>query len=155
MSWVHQFSMSQPTDIEWLYIILTTQKWYRPYAIDIITQITKCETDGGRKFAAILCGKNGRSLRSLSTVKYFASSLLTSAGNDLHPECIMSQQDLTLTEANKLTCTPCWHCELAKCFAVLKRHIPWSSLPLKWQCSIRISIHCPFHIWDMVTWGIA
>ena len=43
---------------------------YRPYAIDVITQITKRETDGGRKFgyyAAILSGKNGRSLRSLST----------------------------------------------------------------------------------------
>ena len=58
---------------------------YRPYAIDVITQITKRETDGGRKFryyAAILSGKNGRGLRSLSTAKHFASSFLTSAGND-------------------------------------------------------------------------
>ena len=34
---------------------------YRPYAIDIITQITKRETDGGWKFGyytAILSGKN-------------------------------------------------------------------------------------------------
>ena len=57
----------------------------RPYAIDVITQITKRETDGGRKFgyyAAILSGKNGRGLRSLSTVEHFASSRLTSAGND-------------------------------------------------------------------------
>ena len=58
---------------------------YRPYAIDVITQITKRETGGGRKFgnyAAILSGKNGRGLRSLSTAEHFASSRLTSAGND-------------------------------------------------------------------------
>ena len=57
----------------------------RPYAIDVITQITKRETDGGRKFryyAAILSGKNGRGLQSLSTAEHFASSRLTSAGND-------------------------------------------------------------------------
>ena len=57
----------------------------RPYAIDVITQITKREMDGGRKFgyyAAILSGKNGRGLRSLSTAERFASSRLTSAGSD-------------------------------------------------------------------------
>ena len=58
---------------------------YRPYAIDVITQITKRETDGGRKFgyyAAILSGKKGRGLRSLSTAEHFASSFPTSAGSD-------------------------------------------------------------------------
>ena len=48
-------------------------------------QITKRETDGGRKigyYAAILSGKNGRGLRSLSTAERFASSRLTSAGSD-------------------------------------------------------------------------
>ena len=58
---------------------------YRPYAIDVITQITKRETDSKRKFgyyAAILSGKKGRSLRSLITAEHFASSFLTSAGND-------------------------------------------------------------------------
>ena len=58
---------------------------YRPYAIDVITQITKRETDGGRKFgyyAAILSGKNGCGLRSLSTAEHFASSRLTSAESD-------------------------------------------------------------------------
>ena len=61
------------------------EKLYRPYAIDVITQITKRETDDGRKFgyyAAILSGKRGCGLRSLSTAEHFASSFLTSAGND-------------------------------------------------------------------------
>ena len=58
---------------------------YRPYAIDVITQVTKHEMDGGRKFGyytAILSGKKGCGLWSLSTVEHFASSFLTSAGND-------------------------------------------------------------------------
>ena len=68
------------------YLPLYSYFWayYKPYAIDVITQITKCEADGGRKFgfyAAIVSGKNGRGLRSLSTVEHFASSFLTSAGN--------------------------------------------------------------------------
>ena len=55
------------------------------HAIDVITHITKRETDGGRKFgyyAAILSGKNDRGLLSLSTTEHFASSFLTSAGSD-------------------------------------------------------------------------
>ena len=65
--------------------LYTLPNMYRPYAIDVITQITERETDGGRKFgyyAAILSGKNGRGLRSLSTAEHFASSRLTSAGSD-------------------------------------------------------------------------
>ena len=57
----------------------------RPYAIDIITHMTKHETDGRRKFGyyvAILSGKKGHGLRSISTVEHFVSSFLTSAGND-------------------------------------------------------------------------
>ena len=84
---------------------------YRPYAIDVIAHIFKCEMDGGRKFgyyAAILSGKNDSGLRSLSTAEQLASSFLTSTGSDLHfhPEYTRSQQALTLTEANKLTCMP-------------------------------------------------
>ena len=48
----------------------------------------------------------------------------------LHQECTISQLDLTL-KANKHTCMPRWRNELAKCFAVLKRHRLQSSLPLK------------------------
>ena len=47
--------------------------------------MTKHETDGGRKFGyyvAILSGKKGRGLRSISTVEHFVSSFLTSTGND-------------------------------------------------------------------------
>ena len=65
--------------------LIISERDYRPYAIDVITQITKRETDSGRKFgyyAAILSGKNGRGLRSLSTAEHLASSFLTSAGND-------------------------------------------------------------------------
>ena len=74
-------------------------------------RVTKRETDGGRKsayHAAILSGKNDSGLWNLSTVEQFVSSFLTSAGSDftLHPECTRSQQDLTLTKANKLTCMP-------------------------------------------------
>ena len=69
-------------------VLLTSCRSYvvlRPYAIDVITHITKRETDGGRKFgyyAAILSGKNDRGLRSLSTAEHFVSSFLTSAGSD-------------------------------------------------------------------------
>ena len=65
--------------------LFVNYSYNRPYAIDVITQITKRETDGGRKFgyyAAILSGKNGRDLRSLSTAEHFASSRLTSAGSN-------------------------------------------------------------------------
>ena len=85
---------------------------YRPYAIDVITHISKREIDGGRKFgyyAAILSGKNDSGLWSLSTAEQLASSFLTTTGSDLHlhKEYARSQQVLTLTEANKLTCMPC------------------------------------------------
>ena len=85
---------------------------YRPYAIDVIAHIFKCEMDGGRKFgyyAAILSGKNDSGLRSLST----ASSLrapFSPAQEVIYiftQEYTRSQQALTLTEANKLTCIPC------------------------------------------------
>ena len=71
----------------------------------------KRETDGGQKsgyYAAILSGKNDSGLWSLSTAEQFASSFLTSTEMILHfyPECTRSQQDLTLIEANKLTCMP-------------------------------------------------
>ena len=54
-------------------------------SIDVITHVTKRETDGGRKsgyYATILSGKNDHGLQSLSTVEQFASSFLTSAGSD-------------------------------------------------------------------------
>ena len=57
----------------------------RPYAIDVITHVTERKTVGGRKsgyYAAILSGKNDRSLRSLSTAEQFASSFLTSTRSD-------------------------------------------------------------------------
>ena len=81
---------------------------YRPYAIDVITRITKRETDGGRKFGyyvAILSGKKGRGLQSLSTLRAPFSPVQEMILH-LHPECARSQQDLTLIEANKLTCIP-------------------------------------------------
>ena len=74
---------------------------------------TECETDCGRKggcYAAILSGK----IRRLQSMEHkgghFASSFLTSAGSDFtfptfHPEHTRPQQDLTITEANKLTCS--------------------------------------------------
>ena len=85
----------------------------RPYAIDIITHITKREMDGGLKFeyyTTILSHKNDHGLWSLSTVEHFASSSLNSTEVilHLHPECTRSQQDLTLTEASELTCMPRW-----------------------------------------------
>ena len=51
-----------------------------------------------------------------------------------YPECTRSQQDLTLTQVNKLTCTHHrlrWHSEPTKCFVVLTLHCQQSSLPLK------------------------
>ena len=60
------------------------------------------------------------------------------------PRMTRSQQDLKLTETNKLTCM---HSELAKGFAVLTLHRPQSSLQLKWWRSIQVSVHYPFYVW--------
>ena len=83
-----------------------------------------------------------------STAEQFASSFLTSTGSDLHlhPECPRSQLDWTLTEVNKPTHMPHWCSELAKCFTVrsIVHGLPCHS---KWQHSIRIYVHCLFHIW--------
>ena len=51
----------------------------------------------------------------------FVSSFLPGAKNNLrfYLECTRSQQDLMLTEANKLTCR---RSELENCFAVLTLH---------------------------------
>ena len=70
--------------------------------------IPKCGMDNGQKpgyFATILCGKNGCGLWSVSTAEQLVSSFLTSAGSNF-TFIPRSQQDLTLTEANKLTCMP-------------------------------------------------
>ena len=52
-----------------------------------------------------------------------------------------------LIEANKLTCMPRLRSELAKRFAVLKRLYRGLLCHSKWRHSIRISVHCPFHVW--------
>ena len=112
---------------------------YRPYAIDVITQITKRETDGGRKFGYYAVQSSKYSRAPFSPVQEMIL--------DMHPECARFQQDLTLTEPNKLTCTPRWHCELTKCFAVLNAIYHGLPCHSKWWRSIRISVHCPFHVW--------
>ena len=108
---------------------------YRPYAIWHHHSHIQM-WNGERKFgyyAAILSGKNDSGLQSLSTAEQLASSFLTTTESDLHlhQEYARSQQALTLTEANKLTCMPCWRSELTKCFTVLKHHRLRSSFPLK------------------------
>ena len=71
----------------------------------------------------------------------------------LHQECTRCQQDLTLTEANKLTCMPHWRSELTKCVTVLKLHRPQSSLLLK-MAMYYPDFH-PLSILRLFTWGIA
>ena len=68
--------------------------------------VTKCEMDSGRKsgyYAAILSGKNDRGVKSSLQAPFLPAQEVILR---LHPECIRSQQDLTLTEANKLTWMP-------------------------------------------------
>ena len=62
-------------------------------------------------------------------------------------KCTRSQQDLMLTEANKLTCRPRWRSELTNCFAVLTLHRPWSPCHSKSRHNIRNSIHYLFYVW--------
>ena len=104
--------------------------WCKPYTIDVITLHNQMWNEWWIEMW-ILCRhfewQKWPWLWSLNT----ASSLLTSAGSDLQPECTRSQQELILTKANKLTCMPRWHSELANCFAVLKLHRPRSFLPFK------------------------
>ena len=73
-------------------------------------QVTKCETDGGRKsgyFAVIFSGKNDRGLWSLTQSSLQApSSSAQEVILHLHPKCTRFQQDLTLTKVNKRICMP-------------------------------------------------
>ena len=101
-----------------------------------LPHVTNVETNSGQKsgyFAAILSGKNDSCLWSVSTGEQFVSSFLTSARNNFTflPRMHKVSTRSMLTEANKLTCRPRWHSELANCFAVLTLHRPRSSLPLK------------------------
>ena len=71
--------------ITYLFDVVIGKVVNRPCAVDIITHVTKCETDSGWKaghYATILSGKNDRSLWSASTKEQFASSFLTNAGSD-------------------------------------------------------------------------
>ena len=116
---------------------------------------TESEMDCGQKggyYAAILSGKIKR-LQSIEHKRgHFASSFLTSAGSyftfpTFHPERTRPQQYLTITEANKLTCS------LIDAVSSQSTSLYLSSLDLvlpchsKWQRSIRISVHCPFYMW--------
>ena len=113
--------------------------------------VTKRETDGGQKaryYATTLSDKND--LWSVYGAQVQWNSLpapfspVQEVVLHLHPECTRSQQFLTLTKANKVTCMPRWHIELAIGFAVLMLHRSRSSLPLK---MVVYSIHCPFYVW--------
>ena len=59
----------------------------------------------------------------------------------IYTSCTKSQQDLTLTEAKKLTCIPCWRIELANCFAVLKA--PYTAVFLVTQNGAIVSWFLP------------
>ena len=98
--------------------------------------IMKHEIDSGRKteyYVAILSGKNGRGLWSLSTAEQFANSFLTSAGSDF---TFTPRMHKVSTGPNAQQSEQAYlHASLMQwarqVVAVLKLHRPWSSLPLK------------------------